>query len=428
VLNYKFTDANNQQPFLMKNLNNQPMNIKSNYTISLILFLLIINSVNGQNGECDFGCTVVLESVDCNNLTAEQANSPCYKEACCKVRKAAEKRAAAKENKPKKSSKAKETKKTLNVSGSSGGNSNSNEFENDEDSSENESSYNIESSLRNSYNQLVSSANRMRANGQAGTPAYNRTMESIRSLENRLGLSGSNSYSSQALTQDMANNVVGLLNSIPEADAYTQSIGLTYSLNYVNNINLVYSSGWVWGNIFLDMKFAGVIVPTKGWEYVEEIDAVSTSDLRNYAIDNNADPRDLFEGTSRNYTYYKYNENLLGFGGGMGLALGFTFPIANKFILKTSGAADIEVTTNYGKVAYGFQADFSIGKWILGLGYQTSEYDVGGDFTISDSKVIYEDPDLMFNTNNSNEVNILNDRPLEYKIKNHFVLRLAYAL
>lgn len=99
------------------------MNIKSNYTISLILFLLIINGVNGQSGECDFGCTVVLESVDCNNLTAEQANSPCYKEACCRARKAAEGRG-------------KETKKTPNVSDSSGGNSNRNESENEK--SENE--------------------------------------------------------------------------------------------------------------------------------------------------------------------------------------------------------------------------------------------------------------------------------------------------
>ena len=115
------------------------MNIKSNYTISLILFLLIINSVNGQSDDCKEppgGCRVMREGINCNNLSAEEAKSPCVQWQCCKSRKAAKRRAATKEDIPKKSSKAKETKKTLNVSGSSGGNSESNESENEK--SENE--------------------------------------------------------------------------------------------------------------------------------------------------------------------------------------------------------------------------------------------------------------------------------------------------
>lgn len=344
---------------------------------------------------------------------------------------AEEKRAAAKEDKSGNNSETKKNEGTLIIPDNSGENSNSNESENEEGSSESDSSYNSRNSLIDLYNQLVYNADVMRANGQAGTPAYNRTMNEIRQLESRLGISGSNSYSSQATINDLAYSAAQMLSLIPEADSYTSNIGLSFSLNYVNNISLVLTEGWVWGNIFLDMKFAGVVVPTKGWKYDQEINTSSRFELQNFAIDNNADPMDLFvkRGSGGDYSYYKYNKNMLGFGGGMGLAFGFVIPIEKMFAIKMGVAADGEITTLYYKFGYGYEADFCIGKWIIGLGYKTSEYYDPQPSKIGyQNKVILNDPELMFSTNYSDDLKTLdNDPPDSNQIKNHFVIRLAYA-
>ncbi len=109
-------------------------------TVLLAIFLLlIVTSVNGQSDDCGEmpDCAVVLESLDCNNLTPEEANSPCVQWQCCKRRQAAERREA-EEATSSGNSETKETvEKAMNVSGSSEENSNNGESENVEDSTEN---------------------------------------------------------------------------------------------------------------------------------------------------------------------------------------------------------------------------------------------------------------------------------------------------
>lgn len=172
------------------------MNIKSNHIFSLILFFLIIKSVNGQSNDCkepSGGCRVIREGINCNKLTPEEANSPCVQWQCCKTRKAAKKRAATKVDIPKENSKVKETKKTLNVSGSSGGDSKSNESE-VENETESYGKYEIANQLRLQYEEDKKTLERMRTNGMTSTNSYNRILEQIRQYEENQGITGANSY------------------------------------------------------------------------------------------------------------------------------------------------------------------------------------------------------------------------------------------
>ncbi|PSG87370.1 hypothetical protein C7H52_10830 [Aurantibacter aestuarii] len=163
----------------------------------------------------------------------------------------------------------------------------------------------------------------------------------------------------------LADTFVALSNiKINEERVSRKNLKVKYKNNSFNSYQFGFEFANAWKLFFLSVYINGVYSSINGWEYNEDLDL---EDLKSGDL--------IYTTGDGDDEFFKRNENIQSFGGGLELSMGVRIDLSNKTAITPYGIGELAIgTKSYSSIGFGGGLQFEIGRFTFGAEYMSSTY------------------------------------------------------